>query len=368
MRHRLDRFAVESHAAFLRLDLPPDEPQQRRLSRAAATHDGNHLAPRECNTEIPQYRGRVIREIDAVEFNQLFRRHFIFEFVDWRWHSNGHERIAQWGAHFAPVRMLRCLSVFPWIEHDCTNRIPCKMNTALPALQFENLTKCYGNTEAVSSLTLTVDTGTTFGLVGANGAGKTTLIKCLLDFCDVDSGRIAVFGVPATQTGARKRLAFLPERFTPPHYLTGQDFLRYTARMYCRAFDLEACTNTLAHLDLDSDVLAKPVRTLSKGMTQKLGLAGCLLSARDLLVLDEPGSGLDPKARALFKAALKRAQSAGRTIFLTSHTLADVDEICDRIAVLHQGGLRFSGSPGELKQQHGVNTLEQAFLKSIGEI
>ncbi len=241
------------------------------------------------------------------------------------------------------------------------------MNTAIPALQFDKLTKRYGQTEAVSSLTLTVDTGTTFGLVGANGAGKTTLIKCLLDFCDVDSGHIAVFGVPATKTEARKRLAFLPERFTPPHYLTGQDFLRYMARMYCRRFDLEACANTLADLDLDNDVLVKPVRTLSKGMTQKLGLAGCLLSARDLLVLDEPGSGLDPKARALFKAALRRAQSAGRTIFLTSHTLADVDEICDRIAVLHQGGLRFSGSPSELKLQQGASTLEQAFLKSIGE-
>jgi len=241
------------------------------------------------------------------------------------------------------------------------------MNTALPALRFDKLTKRYGQTEAVSSLTLTVDKGMTFGLVGANGAGKTTLIKCLLDFCEVDSGNVAVFGVPATKTEARQRLAFLPERFTPPHYLTGQDFLRFMARMYCRKFDPEACANTLADLDLDSDVLAKPVRTLSKGMTQKLGLAGCLLSARDLLVLDEPGSGLDPKARALFKAALGRAQSAGRTIFLTSHTLADVDEICDRIAVLHRGGLRFSGSPSDLKDQQGASTLEQAFLKSIGE-
>jgi ABC-2 type transport system ATP-binding protein len=194
------------------------------------------------------------------------------------------------------------------------------------------------------------------------------LIKCLLDFCDVDSGNITVFGVPATKTKARARLAFLPERFVPPHYLTGQDFLRYMAQMYCRTFDLEACADTLSDLDLDGDALSKPVRTLSKGMTQKLGLAGCLLSARDLLVLDEPGSGLDPKARTLYKTALKRAQSAGRTIFLTSHTLADVDEICDRIAVLHQGSLRFSGSPGELKHLHGASTLEQAFLKSIGEI
>jgi len=242
------------------------------------------------------------------------------------------------------------------------------MNTAAPALQFENLTKRYGKTEAVSSLSMSITSGTTFGLVGANGAGKTTLVKCLLDFCSVDSGQVTIFGVPATNTGARARLAFLPERFVPPYYLTGRDFLRFMARMYCCEFDVETCAATLADLDLESEVLSRPVRALSKGMTQKLGLAGCLLSKRDLLVLDEPGSGLDPKARALFKTALKRAQSSGRTIFLTSHTLADVDELCDQIAVLHRGGLRFIGNPAELKHQHSTSTLEQAFLKCIGEI
>ena len=241
------------------------------------------------------------------------------------------------------------------------------MNVATPALEFLELSKRYGKTEAVTSLSLTVNAGVTFGLVGANGAGKTTLINCLLDLCSVDHGHVAIFGVPATQTQARARLAFLPERFVPPYYLTGRDFLNFMAKMYGRTLDMDMCVAMLAALDLAADVLVKPVRALSKGMTQKLGVAGCLLSGRDLLVLDEPSSGLDPKARALFKAALKKAKAAGRTIFLTSHTLADVDEICDQIAVLHQGGLRFSGSPGEFKQQQGVASLEQAFLKCIGE-
>ena len=240
------------------------------------------------------------------------------------------------------------------------------MKNAPPALQFDALTKRYGKTEIVSSFSLTVETGSTFGLVGANGAGKTTLIKCLLDFCAIDEGSVRIFGIPATDTGARSRLAFLPERFAPPYYLTGSDFLRYMAHMYCRPFDLESCESTLADLDLDPAVLSAPVRTLSKGMTQKLGLAGCLLSARELLILDEPGSGLDPKARALFRGALTRARSAGRTIFLTSHTLADVDALCDRIAVLHDGGLQFVGSPAELKERHDAVSLEQAFLKCIG--
>ena len=241
------------------------------------------------------------------------------------------------------------------------------MNATPPALEFSALSKRYGTVEAISSLSLRVDAGTTFGLVGANGAGKTTLIKCLLDFCSIDQGRISIFGIESTRTEARNRLAFVPERFTPPYYLTGRDFLDFMLQMYGGALNIEACTDMLATLDLDPDVLKKSVRELSKGMTQKLGIAVCLLSARELLVLDEPSSGLDPKARALLKASLRTARSAGRTIFLTSHSLADVDEVCDRIAVLHQGGLRYTGSPAELKQRYAVTTLEQAFLKCIGE-
>ncbi len=235
------------------------------------------------------------------------------------------------------------------------------------ALEFFGLSKRYGAIEAVSSLSLKVDRGTTFGLVGANGAGKTTLIKCLLDFCGFDGGSIHVFGIPSSRTEARGRLAFLPERFVPPYYLTAKDFLQFMARMYGRDFDLPECLDMLATLDLEPDVLARPVRLLSKGMTQKIGLAGCLLSSRELLVLDEPGSGLDPKARALFKAAVRSAHAAGRTVFLTSHSLADVDEICDQIGVMHRGELRYGGDPAQLKRQYDATTLEQAFLKCIGE-
>ncbi|UCD68203.1 MAG: ABC transporter ATP-binding protein [Betaproteobacteria bacterium] len=235
------------------------------------------------------------------------------------------------------------------------------------ALEFFGLSKRYGAIEAVSSLSLRVNPGETFGLVGENGAGKTTLIKCLLDFCAIDGGSISIFGVPSERTDARSRLAFLPERFVPPHYLTSRDFLHYMARMYGRDFDLPECINMLTSLGLEPGVLARPVRSLSKGMIQKIGLAGCLLSARELLVLDEPTSGLDPRARALFKAAIRSARTAGRTIFLTSHSLADVDEMCDQIGVMHQGALLYSGGPVQLKRQYDAISLEQAFLKCIGE-
>jgi ABC-2 type transport system ATP-binding protein len=102
-------------------------------------------------------------------------------------------------------------------------------------------------------------------------------------------------------------------------------------------------------------------------MTQKLGLAACLLSGKSLHVLDEPTSGLDPKARALLKRELRILGRAGHTVFFTSHALADVEEICDRMAVLHTGRLRFSGTPGELKARYAKCSLEDAFLDCIAE-
>jgi len=121
----------------------------------------------------------------------------------------------------------------------------------------------------------------------------------------------------------------------------------------------------LVALDLDRRALQSPVRSFSKGMTQKLGLAACLLSDKRLFVLDEPSSGLDPKARALLKRELLALRDRGRTLFLTSHLLADVEQLCDRMAVLHAGSLRFVGAPSELLAQHGTSDMESAFLACI---
>jgi ABC-2 type transport system ATP-binding protein len=221
---------------------------------------------------------------------------------------------------------------------------------SIPALHFERVSKRFGRALALSGLSLDVEAGLSFGLAGMNGAGKTTLIKCLLDFCDVDAGRIEVFGVSHRVTAARAPLVFLPERFVPPYYLTGRDFLRYMLKLRDVPYDSAAAEAMLA---------------FSKGMTQKLGLAACFLARRKLYVLDEPTSGLDPKARALLKAQIKRLRDEGRTVFLTSHSLADVEEICDRMAVIHQGQLRFAGTPQQLRSRYGSVTLEQAFLACI---
>ncbi len=234
-----------------------------------------------------------------------------------------------------------------------------------PALEIALLTKYYGKLPVLQALSLSVASGECFGLVGMNGAGKTTLIKCVLDFCAVDAGQIKIFDIPHRETRARKPLAFLPENFLPPHALTGRDFLRYMAALREQAWVEEKALAVCAALDFDPQALKRSARSYSKGMAQKLGLAACLLSPAEFLVLDEPMSGLDPKARALLKRQLSLAQEAGKTIFFSSHVLADVDEMCDRMAILHEGKLAFVGTPQACSAHYEADSLEEAYLACI---
>jgi len=233
------------------------------------------------------------------------------------------------------------------------------------AIDISCLYKAFKGRNVLNGVNLQVKPGEYFGLVGMNGAGKTTLIKSLLDFCQVDQGSIQIFGARHRLTDARQRLAFLPERFNPPYYLTGREFLRYMAKLHGVRYQREAVERIFHHLDLDTEALARPVRTYSKGMAQKLGLATCFLSQRELLILDEPMSGLDPKARALFKDYLLHARDPWQTLFFTTHLLNDVESLCDRLAILHAGEVRYIGAPADCCEHFGADNLEQAYLKAI---
>jgi ABC-2 type transport system ATP-binding protein len=232
-------------------------------------------------------------------------------------------------------------------------------------VRFRGVSKSFGRAEVLRGIDLDLPAGSCMGLVGLNGTGKTTLIKCMLDFCDLNAGTIEVQGIGHRRPEARARLAFLPERFTPPYFLTGREFLSLMLRLFGRRYEEERGRAIFAALDLQIDALDKPVRAFSKGTTQKLGLAACLLSGRDLYVLDEPMTGLDPKARARTKELMLKLKSEGRTLFLTSHSLADVEEVCDRMTILHKGALAYTGSPHELRERFGESSLERAYLKCI---
>ena len=233
------------------------------------------------------------------------------------------------------------------------------------AVRVEKLAKRYGGIEALRGVSLEVARGEAFGLVGANGAGKTTLIKCALDLCAPDAGGVEIFGVDRRQPASRLRLAYVPERFVPPHYMSAREFIELMVRLCGTTFDGARTARMLEQLELARDVLERPVRKLSKGMTQKLGLAASFLLDRDLYVLDEPMSGLDPVARVAVKAVLRRMAGEGKTLFFTSHVLIDVEELCTSIAVLDAGMIRFRGAPSELCARYSEPRLEGAFMRCI---
>jgi len=234
-----------------------------------------------------------------------------------------------------------------------------------PALRAAGLVKQFATRRALAGVDLEVEPGVAFGLIGANGAGKTTFIKCALDLCAPDAGRVEVFGIDVRQAAARARLAYLPERFVPPHYLLGREFVAMTLALAGARYDPERAAQLAVELELDPQALERPVRQLSKGMTQKLGLAACFLLERDLYMLDEPMSGLDPAGRLAVKSVLMRLHRSGRALFFTSHVLSDVEELCSTIAVLEQGALRFRGTPDDLRVRYGADNFERAFLKCI---
>jgi len=233
-------------------------------------------------------------------------------------------------------------------------------------LAIRNLKAGYRRTSPVlDGVSLSLEPGDAFALVGANGAGKTTLIKSALDFISIDEGEIRIFGCTHWDYHSRARLAFLPERFQPPYYLRGSDYLRSMSKLYRVDYDESVILATMKKLDLSREALDRSVKEYSKGMAQKLGLIACLHSGRDLLIMDEPMSGLDPKARHAFKALLRDLHREGRTLFFSTHVLADINAICNKMAILDAGRICFMGSPDECCRQFGSDDLESAYMACI---
>ena len=204
---------------------------------------------------------------------------------------------------------------------------------------------------SLKNCSLTVYKGETFGLLGPNGAGKTTLLKLLLGIIRPTSGRGLLLGEPVGDRNVKQHIGYLPENPYLYDYLTGWEFLQLAAGLFQipQSVQRQRIPQLLELVGLSqADARKKLLRRYSKGMLQRVGMAQALINEPDLVFLDEPMSGLDPVGRYQMREIILALKAAGKTIFFNSHILSEVEQICDRIAILAQGELICSGSLNEL--------------------
>jgi ABC-2 type transport system ATP-binding protein len=225
--------------------------------------------------------------------------------------------------------------------------------SSAPAIQCHGLGKTYRRwftlTPAVTSLELEVPAGVTFGLLGPNGAGKTTTIGMVLGLVKPDTGTSSVFGRSISSPAVRSRVGFVPEKFQLPTYLTADEFMQLHARLQglaprVREERIEACLRMAGLEDRRTDRL----KGFSKGMQQRMVIAQAMLGRPDLLVLDEPTSALDPIGRREVRDLIRQVRAGGTTVLLNSHLLAEVESVCDQVAILRNGQLVHQGRISDL--------------------
>ncbi|MBL8853407.1 MAG: ABC transporter ATP-binding protein [Planctomycetaceae bacterium] len=247
-------------------------------------------------------------------------------------------------------------------------------------IETQNLTKIYSDfwgrskVRALKGLDLEVRKGEVFGLLGPNGSGKSTTIKLLLGLLFPSGGRATIFGKPTTEVSKNERIGYLPEESYLYRFLTAEETLDF----YGRLFDMPSEVRRERAAKLIEKVGLKwarrrPLREYSKGMTRRIGLAQALINDPDLVMLDEPTSGLDPLGTREMKDLIIELKEQGKTVVMCSHLLADVQDVCDRIAILYQGELKELGRVDELlevtnQQQIRVEGLTKDAQAKIAEI
>lgn len=206
---------------------------------------------------------------------------------------------------------------------------------ASTVIDIKNVTKMYGRSRGVIDIDLTVPAGSIFGFLGPNGAGKTTTISMLIDLIHPTRGKIKIFGFDAKNDSyaIRQRIGFLGGDMTLDESLTGWQQLEYFGRLR-KKFDKKYITSLANKLDCD---LNRKIRTLSRGNRQKVGLISALMHKPELLILDEPTSGLDPLIQDQFNQIIMEYKKQGKTVFISSHILSEVEALCDRVAFIREG-------------------------------
>jgi ABC-2 type transport system ATP-binding protein len=233
-------------------------------------------------------------------------------------------------------------------------------------VQYSSICKQYGTqgTPAVSNVTLSVAKGEFFALLGPNGAGKTTLVKMLLGFTRPTSGGVSIDGVSSSTPLARCGVGYLPENIHIPGHLSGRAYLRRQTELSGIPASLtgEKIAEVLQTVGMAGKEIA-PVKTYSKGMLQRIGLAAAILCGTKLLVLDEPVSGLDPLGIRDVRRIMEELKQKGITIILNSHLLSEVEKTCDTVAIINRGEIVLSGSIASIAREG--ETLEDVFVRVV---
>ena len=234
-------------------------------------------------------------------------------------------------------------------------------------LQIEHLTKTYGEKKAVDDLSLHILPGEIYGFIGHNGAGKTTTLKSVAGILRFDAGEIRIGGtsIRTDPLACKRKLAYIPDNPDLYDYMTGIQYLNFIANIFgVSAADRQVRIRELAErCELTND-LAQPLAAYSHGMKQKLAIISAWLHAPQLVVMDEPFVGLDPKAAHLLKGMMRELCDRGGAIFFSTHVLEVAEKLCDKVAILRAGKLIRSGTMDEVK---GDDSLEEVFLELEGE-
>jgi sodium transport system ATP-binding protein len=233
-------------------------------------------------------------------------------------------------------------------------------------LTINDVSKQFSHIEALKNVTLTLNRGDIVGLVGGNGAGKTTLLRLMCGLYRPTSGRVLFHADsgPAPVVEMRRFLGVVPESTGLYHRLTAWENIRYHSRLHGIS-DEECWKNTLRIAkELDFvESLGRPTRGFSKGMRQKAAIIRALAHNPDILLLDEPTSGLDVTSARMVRSLVKRMGQSGGTVIYSTHKLAEAEQVCDRIIIIHNGEVRADGSPGELLDITATTSLEEAYVK-----
>ncbi|MDH3759919.1 MAG: ABC transporter ATP-binding protein [Gammaproteobacteria bacterium] len=236
------------------------------------------------------------------------------------------------------------------------------------ALQVSNLSYSVPGLDILKALNIDVSEQHYYAIAGVNGAGKSTLIKLILDLIrPLPGGSVRIFGADNRDRNCRDQLAYLPEKFDVKKSISGRQYLDFIAAVYHQTPSRNEIAELAERLDFPPDRLDTRVAGYSKGMVQKLGLVSCFMLKRRLLILDEPLSGLDPRARYRFKQLMREEKGAGGTVLYSTHLLADAEDLCDRFGILHDGEMRYQGTPTDCLQLYQADSLEQAYMNCISE-